>query len=329
MRHGDTRLVEGTMALRRAWSRVSYEMQMLRDNPVCAEQEYAAKCDAKDPGLSPLLTFDPALDVAAPFVARGARPRVAVLREQGVNSQQEMAAAFTRAGFTAVDVHMSDILAGRVSLKDFQGVMACGGFSYGDVMGAGGGWAKSILFNPRARDEFAAFFARPDSFGLGACNGCQMMSQLKDMIPGAEHFPRFVRNASEQFEARLTLVEVARTPSLFYRSMDGSRMLIVASHGEGRAEFPSDAEAARVNGLGFVTTRFVDNHGNVASTYPANPNGSPHGIAGLTTSDGRFTITMPHPERVHRSVQHSWRPREWGDDGPWMRMFRNARAWLG
>ncbi|WP_205519901.1 phosphoribosylformylglycinamidine synthase [Pyxidicoccus caerfyrddinensis] len=329
VRHGDARMAEGTMALRRTWSRVSYEMQLLRDNPVCAEQEYAAKCDPADPGLSPKLSFEPAQDVAAPFIAKGAKPRVAVLREQGVNSQQEMAAAFTRAGFSAVDVHMSDILAGRVSLKDFQGIMACGGFSYGDVMGAGGGWAKSILFNPRARDAFAEFFARPDSFGLGACNGCQMMAQLKDMIPGAEHFPRFVRNASEQFEARLVTVEVADTPSLFYRGMVGSRMLIVSSHGEGRAEFPDDAEATRVNALGFVTTRYVDNHGKVTATYPANPNGSPHGIAGLTTRDGRFSITMPHPERVHRSVQHSWRPREWGDDGPWMRMFRNARAWLG
>jgi phosphoribosylformylglycinamidine synthase len=329
VRHGDAKLAEGTMALRRTWSRVSYEMQMLRDNPVCAEQEYAAKCDAADPGLSPKLTFDPAQDVAAPYIAKGARPRVAVLREQGVNSQQEMAAAFTRAGFTAVDVHMSDLIAGRVSLKDFHGIMACGGFSYGDVMGAGGGWAKSILFNPRARDAFADFFARKDSFGLGACNGCQMMAQLKDMIPGAEHFPRFVRNASEQFEARLVTVEVADTPSLFYKGMAGSRMLIVSSHGEGRAEFTSDAEAARVNALGFVTTRYVDNHGKVTPVYPANPNGSPYGIAGLTTRDGRFSITMPHPERVHRSVQHSWRPREWGDDGPWMRMFRNARAWLG
>ncbi|MCP3144641.1 phosphoribosylformylglycinamidine synthase [Pyxidicoccus xibeiensis] len=330
VRHaGGVLLAEDTMALRRTWSRVSYEMQLLRDNPVCAEQEYAARCDAADPGLSPVLTFDPTRDVAAPFIGKGAKPRVAVLREQGVNSQQEMAAAFTRAGFSAVDVHMSDLLAGRVSLKDFQGVLACGGFSYGDVLGAGGGWAKSILFNPRARDEFAAFFARPDSFGLGACNGCQMMAQLKDLIPGAEHFPRFVRNASEQFEARLVTVEVAETPSLFYRGMAGSRMLIVASHGEGRAEFVSSEEAARVNGLGFVTTRFVDNHGRVAEKYPANPNGSPFGIAGVTSRDGRFTISMPHPERVHRSVQHSWRPREWGDDGPWMRIFRNARAWLG
>ncbi|MBU8895082.1 phosphoribosylformylglycinamidine synthase [Corallococcus sp. M34] len=330
VRQGERRVFsEDILALRRTWSRVSYEMQKLRDNPVCAEQEYAAKCDASDPGLSPVLTFDPSENVATPFIAKGARPRVAVLREQGVNSQQEMAAAFTRAGFLAVDVHMSDLLTGRISLKDFSGVLACGGFSYGDVLGAGGGWAKSILFNPRARDEFAAFFARPDSFGLGACNGCQMMAQLRDLIPGADHWPRFVRNASEQFEARLGTVEIAPTPSLFYRGMEGSRMLIVVSHGEGRAEFSSDAEASRVNGLGFVTTRYVDNHGRLASTYPANPNGSPHGIAGLTTRDGRFSITMPHPERVHRTAQHSWHPRGWGEEGPWMRMFRNARAWLG
>ncbi|XXF77037.1 phosphoribosylformylglycinamidine synthase [Myxococcaceae bacterium GXIMD 01537] len=322
-------LAESTMALRRVWSRVSYEIQKLRDNPRCAEEEFAAKCDPEDPGLSPRLTFDPAVDVAAPFIARGARPRVAVLREQGVNSQMEMAAAFTRAGFTAVDVHMSDVIAGRVSLADFAGVLACGGFSYGDVLGAGGGWAKSILYSPRARDAFAAFFARPDSFALGVCNGCQMMSQLKDMIPGAGHFPRFVRNASEQFEARLSLVEVADTPSLFFKGMAGSRMLIAVSHGEGRAEFPSPEEAARVDGQGLVALRYVDNHGRVAATYPANPNGSPYGMAGLTSQDGRVTIMMPHAERVHRGVQHSWRPREWGDEGPWMRMFRNARAALG
>jgi len=254
---------------------------------------------------------------------------VAVLREQGVNSQQEMAAAFTRAGFTAVDVHMSDILAGRVSLKDFAGLMACGGFSYGDVLGAGGGWAKSILFNERAREAFAAFFARSDSFGLGICNGCQMMSQLKELIPGAEHFPRFVRNTSEQFEARLSLVEVAPTPSLFLKGMEGSRMLIAVSHGEGRAEFANPEEAAQVNGSGLVPLRYVDNHGRVTESYPANPNGSPFGIAGVTTKDGRFTLLMPHPERVHRTVQHSWHPREWGEDGPWMRLFRNARAALG
>jgi phosphoribosylformylglycinamidine synthase len=330
LRQGErTLLAVPTMALRQYWSRVSYEMQKLRDTSRCAEEEFAAKCDASDPGLSPHLTFDPAQDVAAPYVARGAKPRVAVLREQGVNSQLEMAAAFTRAGFTAVDVHMSDILAGRVSLKDFAGVMACGGFSYGDVLGAGGGWAKSILFNARARDAFAAFFARPDSFGLGICNGCQMMAQLKELIPGAEHFPRFVRNASEQFEARLSLVEVAPSPSLFFKGMEGSRMLIAVSHGEGRAEFTSPEEATRMNGLGLVTMRYVDNHGRVTETYPANPNGSPFGIAGLTTADGRFTLLMPHPERVHRTVQHSWRPREWGEDGPWMRLFRNARVALG
>ncbi|RKG84139.1 phosphoribosylformylglycinamidine synthase [Corallococcus terminator] len=322
-------LAEDTLALKRTWSRVSYEMQRLRDNPVCAVDEYAAKCDASDPGLSPVLTFDPTVDVAAPYIAKGARPRVAVLREQGVNSQQEMAAAFTRAGFTAVDVHMSDLLAGRVSLKDFHGVLACGGFSYGDVLGAGGGWAKSILFNPRTRDAFSAFFARPDSFGLGVCNGCQMFAQLRDLIPGADAWPRFVRNASEQFEARLGTVQVAPSPSLFYKGMEGSRMLIVVSHGEGRAEFPNAEEAARVDGSGLVTTRWVDNRGQVAVKYPANPNGSPHGIAGLTTKDGRFTITMPHPERVHRTVQHSWAPPTWGEDGPWMRMFRNARAALG
>ncbi|RKH26442.1 phosphoribosylformylglycinamidine synthase [Corallococcus praedator] len=326
---GSELLAEDTVALKRTWSRVSYEMQKLRDNPTCAEEEYAAKCDASDPGLSPVLTFDPTVDVAAPFIAKGARPRVAVLREQGVNSQQEMAAAFTRAGFMAVDVHMSDLLAGRVSLKDFQGVLACGGFSYGDVLGAGGGWAKSILFNPRTRDAFSQFFARPDSFGLGVCNGCQMFAQLRDLIPGADAWPRFVRNASEQFEARLGTVQVAPSPSLFYKGMEGSRMLIVVSHGEGRAEFPNAEEAARVDGSGLVTTRWVDNRGQVAAKYPANPNGSPHGIAGLTTKDGRFTITMPHPERVHRTVQHSWAPTTWGEDGPWMRMFRNARVTLG
>ncbi|EAU65257.1 phosphoribosylformylglycinamidine synthase [Stigmatella aurantiaca] len=330
LRHGgQTLLSVPTMALRETWSRVSYEMQRLRDNPRCADEEFAAKCDAGDPGLSPKLTFDPSEDVAAPFIAKGARPRVAVLREQGVNSQSEMAAAFTRAGFTAVDVHMSDLLSGRVSLKDFAGVLACGGFSYGDVLGAGGGWAKSILFNSRARDEFAAFFARPDSFGLGICNGCQMMAQLKELIPGAEHFPRFVRNASEQFEARLVQVEVAQSPSLFFQGMAGSRMLIASSHGEGRAEFASEEEAARVNRLGLVTARFVDNLGQVTERYPANPNGSPFGICGLTTREGRFTLMMPHPERVHRSVQHSWRPSEWGEEGPWMRFFRNARVALG
>jgi phosphoribosylformylglycinamidine synthase len=330
VRHGSKVLLEeDTLALREVWSRVSYEMQKLRDNPRCAEEEYAAKCDPSDPGLSPRLTFDPTQDVAAPFISKGAKPRVAILREQGVNSQLEMARAFMRAGFSAVDVHMSDILAGRVSLKDFTGLAACGGFSYGDVLGAGGGWARSILFNTRARDEFAAFFARSGTFSLGICNGCQMMSQLRELIPGAEHFPHFVRNVSEQFEARLVQVEVAESPSLFFKGMAGSRIPIASSHGEGRAEFATAQDAARVNGLGVVPVRFVDNHGRATEKYPANPSGTPHGIAGLTSRDGRVTIMMPHPERVSRSVQYSWCPPEWGEDSPWMRMFRNARAALG
>ncbi|ATB40854.1 phosphoribosylformylglycinamidine synthase [Cystobacter fuscus] len=330
VRHGERVLLEeDVMGLRAVWSRVSYEMQKLRDNPRCAEQEYAARCDPADPGLSARLTFSPSEDMAAPFIAKGARPRVAILREQGVNSQLEMARAFVRAGFSAVDVHMSDLLTGRVSLKDFTGLAACGGFSYGDVLGAGGGWARSILFNARARDEFAAFFARAGTFSLGICNGCQMMAQLRELIPGAEHFPNFVRNVSEQFEARLVQVEVAPSPSLFFQGMAGSRIPIASSHGEGRAEFSTAEEAARVNGLGVVPVRFVDNHGRVTETYPANPSGSPHGIAGLTSRDGRVTIMMPHPERVSRSVQYSWCPPEWGEDSPWMRLFRNARVTLG
>ncbi len=255
------------------------------------------------------------------------RPRVAVLREQGVNSQLEMAAALDRAGFAAVDVHMTDLLEGRVTLDGFAGLVACGGFSYGDVLGAGEGWAKSILFNPRARDAFAAWFQRPDSFTLGVCNGCQMLSALKELIPGAGAWPRFVRNRSEQFEARLSLVEVCESPSLFFEGMAGSRLPIAVSHGEGRAEFASADGVARAAGLAVI--RFVDNHGRVATRYPANPNGSPGGLAGLTTTDGRVTMTMPHPERVFRSVQNSWRPRDAGEYSGWMRMFGNARRWLG
>jgi phosphoribosylformylglycinamidine synthase len=330
LRHGiQVLLDEDLSSLRRHWSRTSYEIQKLRDNPRCAEDEYSTKCDPDDPGLSPQLTFDPKEDVAAPYIATGVKPRVAILREQGVNSQLEMAAAFTRAGFTAVDVHMSDILSGRVTLEGFAGLAACGGFSYGDVLGAGGGWARSILFNTRARDEFAAFFANPDTFALGICNGCQMMAQLRELIPGGDHFPPFVRNASEQFEARLSLVEVPDSPSLFFRGMAGSLIPIAVSHGEGRAEFPTLVDAAQVNVLGFVTLRFVDNYGRVAESYPANPNGSPFGIAGLTSRDGRVTILMPHPERVHRGVQMSWRLPEWEDESPWLRIFRNARAALG
>ncbi len=322
-------LDESTMALKKIWSKVSYEMQVLRDNPRCAEEEYASKCDGANPGLKPVLTFNPADDIAAPFIAKGVKPKVAVLREQGVNGQVEMAAAFMRAGFRSIDVHMSDLLAGRVSLKDFAGVVACGGFSYGDVLGAGGGWAKSVQFHGRTRDEFAAFFARPDSFSLGVCNGCQMMAQLKDMIPGAEHFPRFVRNASEQFEGRFVQMELPKSPSLFFDGMHGSRIPVAVAHGEGYAETATAADALALSNSGLVAARWVDNYGNTASTYPANPNGSPHGICAVTSRDGRVTILMPHPERVFRSVQNSWHPAEWGEDGPWLRMIRNARRYVG
>ena len=314
------------IALHRAWSQTSYHMQRMRDHPQCAEQEYERILDGADPGIAPQLTFDPAADVAAPYVSSGARPRMAILREQGVNGQVEMAAAFERAGFEAHDVHMSDIVAGRVRLAQFQGIVACGGFSYGDVLGAGEGWAKSILFNARARDEFAAFFGRSDSFALGVCNGCQMMSNLREIIPGAQHWPHFVRNRCEQFEARFALVEIQKTPSLFFEGMAGSRLPIAVAHGEGYAEFRDVGVRAAAQPL--IALRFVDNRGAVSESYPYNPNGSPEGITGLTTPDGRYTIMMPHPERVFRTVQNSWHPEGWGEDGPWLRMFRNARAWL-
>ena len=315
--------------LRRLWSETSYRMQALRDHPDCAREAFEAACDPADPGLSVRLTFDQAGGLATPPVVGGARPRVAILREQGVNGQVEMAAAFDRAGFAAVDMHMSDIIAGRVSLADFHGIAACGGFSYGDVLGAGEGWAKSILFNPRARDQFAAFFARPDSFGLGVCNGCQMLSNLHELIAGTELWPHFVRNRVEQFEARLSLVEVLPSPSLFLRGMEGSLLPIAVAHGEGRAEFRATDGADTALAAGVVALRFVDNFGRPTENYPANPNGSPGGITGLTSRDGRFTVLMPHPERVFRTVQHSWHPDGWGEDGPWLRLFRNARRWLG
>ncbi|HXF67861.1 MAG TPA: phosphoribosylformylglycinamidine synthase [Burkholderiales bacterium] len=320
-------LREKRVDLRRAWSETTYHMQRLRDHPECAQQEYDRILDAADPGLHAAPAFDPAEDVAAPFIGRGARPRIAILREQGVNGQVEMAAAFDRAGFTAVDVHMSDIIAGRTSLRDFRGFAACGGFSYGDVLGAGEGWAKSILFNARARDEFEAFFRRHDTFALGVCNGCQMMASLRDLIPGAEVWPRFVRNKSEQFEARFVMLEVSRSASLFFEGMAGSRLPVAVAHGEGRAEFENE-DALRA-AAPLVAARFVDNRGAATELYPYNPSGSPEGITGLTTPDGRFTILMPHPERVFRTVQNSWHPGQWGEDGPWMRMFRNARRWVG
>ncbi len=307
--------------LQRTWSEPTFRMQSLRDNPETAREEYDRILDLEDPGLNASLTFDPGDNVAAPVIG-GRKPRIAVLREQGVNSQYEMAAAFMRAGFAAVDVHMNDLAAGRDRLADYQGIVACGGFSFGDVLGAGGGWAKSILFRDSLRDEFAAFFERNDTISLGVCNGCQMFSQLRDMIPGAAHWPRFLRNKSEQFEARLNLVEIAESPSVFLSGMAGSRLPIATSHGEGRATFSN--EDARMNAS--VALRYVDNHGAVARAYPANPNGSVDGICGLTTGDGRATIMMPHPERVVRTMQNSWHPDDWGEDGPWLRMFRNARV---
>ena len=327
LRHGAA-VLEGTrIEFQRAWSETTFALQSLRDHPDCAAEEHARIADSRDPGLHAALSFDPEEDIAAPFILTGARPRLAVLREQGVNGQVEMAAAFHQAGFACVDVHMSDIIAGRIGLEDFRGLVACGGFSYGDVLGAGEGWAKSILFNTRARDQFQAFFARPDTFALGVCNGCQMLSNLRELIPGAEHWPHFVRNRSEQFEARTVMVEVLETHSLLLAGMAGSRMPIAVAHGEGRAEF-RDGDHLRSAGSR-VALRYIENAGGIAERYPANPNGSPLGIAGLTSKDGRVTIMMPHPERVFRAVQHSWRPEGWGDDGPWLRLFRNARVWVG
>ena len=308
-----------------AWWSVTHAMQRLRDNPECADEERDFARDFEAPGLRPMLTFDAAEDIAAPYINTGVRPRVAILREQGVNGQIEMAAAFDRAGFAALDVHMDDLVAGRVALDGFSGLAACGGFSYGDVLGAGRGWATSILERVALRDAFEAFFGRDDTFSLGVCNGCQMLSQLKDIIPGATHWPRFLRNRSEQFEARLGLLEVAESPSLFLAGMAGSRIPVPIAHGEGRAVFDrsGDAEAAR------VALRYVDGSGQPTMAYPSNPNGSGDAIAGLSSADGRATILMPHPERTLRSVNFSWAPDAWPEASPWLRMFRNARAWVG
>ncbi len=318
-------LREKRVDLQRAWSETSFRMQAMRDNPACAQQEYDRILDTSDPGLSPKLNFDPQDDFTQVYQAISGRPKVAILREQGVNSHYEMAAAFDRAGFQAVDVTMSDILSRRVSLADFKGFAACGGFSYGDVLGAGQGWAKTILMNDACREEFAAFFQRPDTFALGVCNGCQMLSALKSLIPGAEHWPAFRRNAVEQFEARFVAVELLDSPSIFFAGMAGSQLPIVVSHGEGRAVFDQPADQAAC----LAAARFVDNHGAATEVYPCNPNGSPGGLTAVTTADGRFTAMMPHPERVFRTVQMSWHPADWGEDSPWLRMFRNARRWVG
>ncbi len=326
---GNARFDESWVDLRRAWSETSWQMRRLRDEPACADEEYATSTAAEDPGLSIALAFDPEADIAAPFIARGIRPAVAVLREQGVNSQVETAAVLHRAGFETHDVHMTDLLAGRRSLEEFKGLVACGGFSYGDVLGAGEGWAKSILFHSAVREEFARFFARDDAFALGICNGCQMFAALKELIPGTGHWPRFVTNRSEQYESRFAMVEVLKSPSVVLDGMAGSFLPIAVAHGEGRAEFASEAAARACVESGLVGYRYVRNDRHVASTYPANPNGSPYAIAALSNADGRITVTMPHPERSVRYVQHSWRPDGAGEWSGWMRLFRNARKFVG
>ncbi len=324
-RAGKEVLSGGRVEFQQVWSETTRRMQAIRDNPVCAQEEFDRIAET-DPGVQVSLTFDPDEDITSAMIATGVRPPMAILREQGVNGQLEMAAAFHRAGFECVDVHMSDIIEGRVSLERFRGLVACGGFSYGDVLGAGEGWAKSALFNDRARDEFEAFFNRQDTFALGVCNGCQMLSNLHHLIPGAEHWPHFVRNRSEQFEARLISVEISESPSILMRGMNGSRLPIVVAHAEGRAEFSDHTQLQQADQL--TVLRYVENSGEVASRYPANPNGSPAGIAGLCNEDGRVTIMMPHPERVTRTVQYSWHPHDWEEDAPWLRLFRNARVWV-
>jgi phosphoribosylformylglycinamidine synthase len=326
---GESLLDESRTDLHRAWSETSFRMTQLRDNPRGAQEQFEIVTDPNNPGLNVKLSFDLNQDIAAPFIAKGARPKVAILREQGVNSHVEMAAAFHRAGFAPFDVHMTDLFAGRFDLNDFRGMVICGGFSYGDVLGAGEGWAKSILFNAKLRESFTKFFYRPETFSLGVCNGCQMMAALRELIPGTENWPKFVRNRSEQFEGRLSLVEVLKSPSLFFAGMEGSRMPIAVAHGEGYADFAGRGKIDALIGANLMSLRFVDNHGNATERYPSNPNGSPRGLTGITTPDGRVTLTMPHPERVYRTFQNSWHPDGWAEDSPWMRIFRNARVWVG
>ena len=329
MKIGAIEIDESWVDLRRAWSETSWRMRRLRDDPQCADEEFEAQTNAGDPGLSVSLAFEPEEDVAAPYIATGVRPSVAILREEGVNSNTETAAIFDRAGFTPHDVHMTDLLSGRRSLQEFKGLVACGGFSYGDVLGAGEGWAKSILFHEAVREEFQRFFNRPDTFSLGICNGCQMFAALKSIIPGTEHWPRFVRNRSEQYESRFTLVEILRSPSVVLAGMAGSVLPIAVAHGEGYAEFASAQAAEASAKSGLVAYRYVNHDRSVATRYPFNPNGSPFGIAALTNTDGRVTITMPHPERSSRYVQNSWRPRGAGEHSGWTRLFRNARKFVG
>ncbi|MBC7404187.1 MAG: phosphoribosylformylglycinamidine synthase subunit PurQ, partial [Cytophaga sp.] len=311
--------------LHQIWSKTSWQIARMRDNPACADAEYARLADLTDPGMQPKISFDAQLDIAAPYIATGVRPKIAILREQGVNSHIETAYVMHKAGFTAVDVHMSDLISGRARLSDFKGLVAVGGFSYGDVLGAGEGWAKTILFNTMMAEQFSEFFNRTDTFGLGICNGCQMMSNLKSIIPGATAWPKFTKNKSEQFEGRFVMVEVLESKSIFMQDMAGLQTPIAIAHGEGYADFSvtGDMKAAQ------IAMRFVDNHGDITEIYPYNPNGSPLGITAVTNDDGRFTVMMPHAERVFRSVLNSWHPQAWGEDSPWMRMFRNSRKWVG
>lgn len=321
-------LSEKRSELRGIWAELTHQMQRLRDNPACADQEFAAKKDPADKGFSAHLTYDINEDIAAPYIAKGTKPRIAILREQGVNSHVEMAAAFDRAGFEAIDVHMSDLHAARHNLKDFNALVACGGFSYGDVLGAGGGWAKSILFNSALRDQFQSFFEREDTLALGVCNGCQMISTLAEIIPGTENWPRFVRNTSERFEARAALVRINESNSVWFQGMAGSHMPIAVSHGEGRVEFKHASQLQGLRDQGLIIAQYVDNNIQPTEIYPANPNGSVDGITALSNTNGRVAIMMPHPERVFRTVSNSWHPEDWNEDGAWMRLFRNARVAL-
>ena len=318
---------EELLDMQRAWQETSHAIQKLRDNPACADSEFALIGDNPRSALFADLTFDVNENIAAPFINSGVKPKIAVLREQGVNGQIEMAAAFTQAGFDAYDVHMSDLMSGRVNLDTFQMLAACGGFSYGDVLGAGEGWAKSILFHPALRDQFAAFFANPNTLTLGVCNGCQMVSNLADIIPGTAAWPKFKRNESEQFEARLTMVNVTKSPSLILNEMQGSSLPVIVSHGEGRADFA--LKGGQVPADLAIALQYVDGLNQVTQTYPLNPNGSPQGIAGVTNADGRVTIMMPHPERVFRAAQMSWKPDNWTEQSGWARLFAGARKALG
>jgi phosphoribosylformylglycinamidine synthase len=327
-------LFEGSRAaLRRLWSETTMAMQSLRDEPRSATEAYELDCDPGDPGLRPLLTYRPEENVARSYLDQivvHERPRIAILREQGVNGQVEMAAAFDRAGFESVDVHMSDLHQGRIDLERFRGLVACGGFSYGDVLGAGLGWAKSILFQTVTREQLTRFFRRPETFALGVCNGCQMLAALKDIIVGAEAFPRLIRNRSEQFEARFSMVEVTESKSILLAGMQGSLLPIAVAHGEGRMQFDDPGALESLRASGQLGLRFVDHQGRPTEHYPENPNGSLNGITGLCSADGRVTIMMPHPERVFRNVQLSYCPPDWvGEASPWLRLFQNARKWVG